>query len=109
MCQGKTPCPVFANTEDLTDSPSKQSVQKKSNTKEIEDRVKTNEEEKNIDEAEPVRLTIPDDIGKEADRQHMKQNNKNTQISDREQQTKQIYCASTILNQHAVFIHGIEQ
>ena len=55
---------------------------------------------------DPVRLTLFDDIKKEADRQHTNQENKNLQLSNKEQHKLQIYCISTISDQHAVYIHN---
>eukprot|EP00957_Ditylum_brightwellii_P030969 2346364-Ditylum_brightwellii.AAC.1 len=58
---------------------------------------------------DPVRIELLGDIEKEADRKVIEQENRNTQISDKGLHTRQIYCSSTISNEHAVFIHGIKR
>eukprot|EP00957_Ditylum_brightwellii_P075081 5704848-Ditylum_brightwellii.AAC.1 len=95
LCQHKAPCSVFVNTEDLIDSPRKQSAHEKTNRKEIKDTITPNKEEESIDEAglvsrvdkgskppkscqtdmdkDPVRITLLDDIEKEAERQNIEQ------------------------------------
>eukprot|EP00957_Ditylum_brightwellii_P011267 852074-Ditylum_brightwellii.AAC.1 len=57
---------------------------------------------------DPVRKELLGDIEKEADRKDTEQENRNTQISYKGRHIRQIYCSSTISNEHAVFIHDIE-
>eukprot|EP00957_Ditylum_brightwellii_P134670 10266644-Ditylum_brightwellii.AAC.1 len=58
---------------------------------------------------DPVRIELLGDIEKEANRQDIEQENRNTQISNKGQHTRQIYCSPTISNKHAVFIRDIKR
>jgi hypothetical protein len=97
MCQGKAPCAVFLNVEELIESPKKLLVRQKTNT------ISTNKEEKSTKEAgsvsqvdavnkspkasqaemanDPVRKVLLGDIEKEANSKDTESQNKNTQIS----------------------------
>eukprot|EP00957_Ditylum_brightwellii_P093307 7105630-Ditylum_brightwellii.AAC.1 len=60
-------------------------------------------------DSNPIRKELLGDIEKEANSKDAEQENRNTQISYKGRHTRQIYCSSTILNKHTVFIHDIKR